>query len=87
MRVVRWQFVTSQHCGEVADSFCVNLELVGGLVSWVAYHYPAVFQDVFNVFLGPPSPWGSGGGSGLSCSFGDRVFGADSGPDPGGNDF
>jgi hypothetical protein len=44
---------------------------------------PAVFQDVFDFALVAPLPGGSGGGSGLSFSLGDRRLWADSGPDPG----
>ena len=43
---------------------------------------PAVFQDAFYFVLVSPPPGESGGGSGLSFSFGDRGFRADSGPDP-----
>ncbi len=40
-------------------------------------------KDAFDFLVSPP-PGGSGGGSGLSFSLGDRGFWADSGPDPGG---
>ncbi len=46
---------------------------------------PAVFEDAFKFVIVPLPPGeGSGGGSGLSFSQGDRLFGADFGPDPGG---
>ena len=46
---------------------------------------PAVFKNAFSFFLVRPPRGGCGGGSGLSFSYGDRGFGADSGPDPWGN--
>ncbi len=47
----------------------------------------AVFEDAFCFVLVSPPPGGSGGGSGLTLSFGNRGFWADSGPDPGGDLF
>ncbi len=43
---------------------------------------PVVFKDAFYFVLVSP-PGGSGGGSGLSLSAGNRRFWVDSGPDPG----
>ncbi len=40
----------------------------------------AVLKMIFNFSLGPGGP---GGGSGLSFSYGNRRFWADSGPNPG----
>ena len=52
-------------------------------VTQVARDDPAVPKLIFDVVLVPPPPGGPGGGSGLLFSWGDRGFGADSGPDPG----
>ncbi len=47
----------------------------------------AVLKDTSNVYLGPPLPRGVPGRIRTVISQGDRWFGADSGPDPGGNLF
>ncbi len=44
----------------------------------------AVFENVFDFAHVSPPPEGSGGGSGLSSSFGDQALWADFGPDTGG---
>ncbi len=49
-------------------------------------HHALMYLSLLFFFvIGSPSPAGSGGGSGLSFSLGDRGFGADSGMDLGGN--
>ncbi len=47
--------------------------------------YPSCIEGRFLFCSCLSSPSGSGGGSGLSCSSGDRLFWADSDTDPGGN--
>ncbi len=41
-----------------------------------------MLNTIFNFVLGPPPPGGPGGGSGLPFYNGNRMFWADSGPNP-----
>ncbi len=56
----------------------------GTTQDWPTVLILAVLKTIFIFSLGYASPGGSRGGSGLSFSSGDRGFGANSGPDPGG---